>query len=44
MYSRTKPEFLGFPFFYWYQMLWVLLTPILTYGAYRVIKRERSQG
>jgi hypothetical protein len=43
LYSRETPVLWGFPFFYWYQLLWVLLTPILTYTAYRVIKRARGE-
>ncbi len=42
LYSRTTPEVWGFPFFYWYQLMWVLITPVLTYSAYVVIKRSRS--
>jgi hypothetical protein len=42
IYSRETPELWGFPFFYWYQLLWVLLTPLFTYVAYAVIKRSRS--
>lgn len=42
LYSRTTPEVWGFPFFYWYQLMWVLITPVLTYAAYVVIKRARS--
>lgn len=41
LYSREKPEIAGWPFFYWYQVLWVLLTPIMTYAAYVIIKRAR---
>ena len=44
VYSSTDPSLLGFPFFYWYQMLWVLITPVLTYIAYLVIKRSRGEG
>jgi hypothetical protein len=33
-YSRQTPELLGFPFFYWYQIAWVLGTGILTGIAY----------
>lgn len=29
LYSRQNPVLLGFPFFYWYQFLWVLLTALL---------------
>ncbi|WP_375481561.1 DUF3311 domain-containing protein [uncultured Jatrophihabitans sp.] len=42
-YSRRTPTVWGFPFFYWYQILWVFLTPALTWAAYLVIKRARGQ-
>jgi len=42
LYSRTTPIVWGFPFFYWYQLLWVLLTPLFTWGAYVVITRARA--
>ena len=42
-YSRTTPTLWGWPFFYWYQVMWVLITPILTYTAYRLIKRARNE-
>ena len=41
-YSRETPRLWGWPFFYWYQVLWVLITPVLTYSAYVVIKRARA--
>lgn len=41
-YSAATPELLGFPFFYWYQLLWVVLTPLFTWGAYVVITRARA--
>ena len=25
LFNRTAPTLWGFPFFYWYQMLWVIL-------------------
>ena len=34
-YAKTDPELFGFPFFFWYQFLWVFLTPALTYLVYR---------
>jgi hypothetical protein len=43
LYSRQTPVLWGFPFFYWYQMLWVLITPVLTYAAYLVIKHSRGR-
>ena len=41
-YSRETPRLWGWPFFYWYQVLWVLITPLATYAAYRVIRRARG--
>jgi len=34
-YNDTHPSFAGFPFFYWYQLLWVPLTSLLIYVVYR---------
>ena len=41
-YDSAEPALGGVPFFYWYQLLWVLLTPLFTLGAYAVIKKARS--
>ncbi len=29
MYARATPALLGFPFFYWYQFAWVIVTSCL---------------
>jgi hypothetical protein len=42
-YSKETPVLWGFPFFYWYLLLWIILTPIFTYGAYVVISRARGE-
>ena len=36
-YSRDEPRLGGFPFFIWYQFLWVFLCSALTYTAYRIV-------
>jgi hypothetical protein len=36
-YSREEPRLAGFPFFIWYQFLWVFLCSALTYAAYRIV-------
>jgi len=36
-YSRDEPRLGAFPFFIWYQFLWVFLTSALTYTAYRIV-------
>jgi hypothetical protein len=34
IYNKSSPELFGMPFFYWYQMLWVPLTVVLTVLVY----------
>jgi hypothetical protein len=29
-YSRPTPALFGFPFFYWYQIAWILFSGVLT--------------
>ncbi|NHA68715.1 DUF3311 domain-containing protein [Phycicoccus sp. CMS6Z-2] len=36
-YSRVEPKLGAFPFFIWYQFLWVFLTSAFTYTAYRIV-------
>jgi hypothetical protein len=40
-YAKTEPTFIGVPFFYWYQILWVPLSALLTSVAYILVRRER---
>jgi Protein of unknown function (DUF3311) len=35
-YNTYDPRFFGIPFFYWYQMLWIILTALLTIILYLV--------
>jgi hypothetical protein len=41
-FTRTSPAFIGIPFFYWYQMAWVLGSAALTSIAYALIRREEK--
>lgn len=41
-YAKLTPQFIGIPFFYWYQMLWVFLSSGLTYVAYVLVRREEQ--
>lgn len=36
VYSRSTPVLFGFPFFYWYQIAWILLSAVLTAIVYFV--------
>jgi membrane protein implicated in regulation of membrane protease activity len=40
-YSKLTPEFIGIPFFYWYQLLWVPLSTLLTVVAYQLWRRDQ---
>jgi hypothetical protein len=33
-YNRVAPELGGIPFFYWYQLLWVVISAVLTAIVY----------
>ena len=33
-YNYTQPEFIGIPFYYWFQLLWIIITAILTAVLY----------
>lgn len=35
LYNKRAPELWGFPFFYWYLFLWLLLLPPLIFIVYR---------
>lgn len=42
-YNKTSPKLLGFPFFYWYQLLWVIITAVLMIVAFTAVSRDRAQ-
>jgi hypothetical protein len=33
-YNKAEPDWLGMPFFYWYQLLWVIVGAVLTAIVY----------
>jgi membrane protein implicated in regulation of membrane protease activity len=39
-YNTRTPELWGFPFFYWYQLIWVPITAALTWLVYRSSRRD----
>jgi Protein of unknown function (DUF3311) len=39
-YNRATPELAGIPFFYWYQLLWIILGAILTWVVYLATARD----
>lgn len=33
-YNYLQPDFIGIPFFYWFQLLWVIITAIIMAVVY----------
>ena len=34
-YNRQSPDLFGFPFFYWYQLLWVMISAAIAGVVYK---------
>jgi len=43
-YDRAAPEFAGIPFFYWYQLLWILIGALLILVVYRAESRAAAKA
>ena len=42
-YAKDGPRLWGFPFFYWYQLMWVFISAIAVSIAYRLVSREEQK-
>ncbi|HEU4947361.1 MAG TPA: DUF3311 domain-containing protein [Kribbella sp.] len=42
-YAKDEPRLWGFPFFYWYQLMWVFISAIVVSLAYRLVLREERR-
>jgi hypothetical protein len=40
-FAKTEPTFAGFPFFIWYQFLWVFLCSGCTWAAFHLVQIAR---
>ena len=40
LYNRVEPKLFGFPFFYWYQLMWVPISALLTWLVYRGLDHD----
>lgn len=38
LYNRETPTLFGFPFFYWYQLLWVFIATAILGLVYKLVK------
>ncbi|HEY5821937.1 MAG TPA: DUF3311 domain-containing protein [Propionibacteriaceae bacterium] len=41
-YDQANPRLFGFPFFYWYQLLWVFIAAALCLLSFVLLQRERA--
>jgi len=41
-YNRTEPSLWGFPFFYWYQLLWIILSGLIIGLVYLLEHRTET--
>lgn len=42
LYNKLNPELWGFPYFYWYQILWVPVTSLILWILYQ--RHKASEG
>ena len=43
-YAKDKPRLCGFPFFYWFQFMWIFLSSILVSICYRLVAPRSASG
>jgi hypothetical protein len=43
VYNIEDPALIGIPFFYWYQLLWVPLSALMTLIVYRRTRRSADR-
>lgn len=44
IYARSTPKWGAFPFFYWYQLIWVPAIAILSWLVYLLLRTEPAPG
>jgi hypothetical protein len=43
LYARSMPELGPFPFFYWYQFIWVPLSAVILWICYLLLKTKPTR-
>ncbi len=44
IYARTTPMWGDFPFFYWYQLIWVPVVAVLSWLCYLLLRPKPTAG
>jgi uncharacterized membrane protein len=42
-YARREPALFGFPFFYWYQILWIVLAALVVWIVYAATREKTNE-
>lgn len=43
LYARQAPELFGFPFFYWYQLIWIVISALIVWGIYMLTREPERE-
>lgn len=43
IYARRDPVLFGFPFFYWYQILWIVLAALIVWAVYAATREASNE-
>jgi len=38
LYAHAAPALFGFPFFYWYQILWIVISALIVWVVYQATR------
>ncbi len=41
IYNKASPEFLGLPFFYWFQIAWLFIAPAFYLAFSKIVSNEK---
>ncbi len=41
-YARSTPSLFGFPFFYWYQILWIVISALIVWVVYKATSEPEN--
>ena len=44
IYARSAPKLGDFPFFYWFQLIWMPVVMVLCYLSYLLLRAPRAPG
>jgi hypothetical protein len=44
LYARSRPALGPFPFFYWYQLIWVPLTAVMLWICHLLLRTRPARG